>query len=60
MKRLISAKFHLPYDPQLVERAKELRKMMTVAEKKLWDNYLKTFPLRVLRQRPIAHFIVLH
>jgi very-short-patch-repair endonuclease len=57
-KNLVTTKFHLPYDPQLVERAKELRKMMTVAEKKLWDNYLKTFPLRVLRQRPIAHFIV--
>jgi very-short-patch-repair endonuclease len=57
-KNLVTTKFHLPYNPQLVERAKELRKMMTVAEKKLWDEYLKKFPLRVLRQRPIAHFIV--
>jgi very-short-patch-repair endonuclease len=57
-KNLVTTKFHLPYDPQLVERAKELRKMMTVAEKKLWNCYLKNFPLRILRQRPIAHFIV--
>lgn len=49
---------YLPYDRQLVERAKELRRNMTVAEKKLWNAYLKAFPLRVLRQRPIDRFIV--
>jgi very-short-patch-repair endonuclease len=57
-KRLVQTRFHLPYDLQLVERAKELRQNMTVAEKKLWSGYLRTFPLRVMRQRPIAHFIV--
>lgn len=31
---------------------------MTVAEKKLWYGYLRTFPLRVLRQKPIDNFIV--
>jgi very-short-patch-repair endonuclease len=31
---------------------------MTIAEKKLWNNYLKNFPFRVLRQRPIDNFIV--
>ena len=31
---------------------------MTVAEKKLWNNYLKNFNHRVLRQRPINNFIV--
>lgn len=49
---------HLPYNPQLVERAKQLRKNMTFAEKKLWKKFFKNFPLRVLRQRPIDHFIV--
>jgi very-short-patch-repair endonuclease len=58
MRKLSHNRFHLPYDRQLVERAKELRQNMTFAEKKLWNEYLKTFPLRVLRQRPIAHFIV--
>ncbi len=57
-KNLVHPRFHLPYDRQLVERAKDLRQNMTVAEKKLWHEYLKTLPLRVLRQRPIAHFIV--
>jgi len=56
--RKITTDFYLPYDPQLGDRAKELRKNMTVAEKRLWHGYLKTFPFRVLRQRPIDHFIV--
>nr|WP_226577239.1 DUF559 domain-containing protein [Microseira wollei] len=55
---LIDTCFHLPYNPQLVERAKELRKNMTPAEKKLWNNYLRRFQFRVLRQRPIDNFIV--
>ncbi|MEM9768969.1 MAG: endonuclease domain-containing protein, partial [Cyanobacteria bacterium P01_D01_bin.71] len=38
--------------------AKELRKNMTPAEKKLWYQYLRNFEYRVLRQRPINHFIV--
>lgn len=58
MNRRTVTDFHLPYDSKLVERAKDLRKNMTVAEKKLWNDYLKTFPFRVLRQRPIDRFIV--
>ena len=50
--------FHLPYNPDLVAKARELRKNMTPAEKKLWYGYLRTFKYRVLRQRPIASFIV--
>ena len=48
----------LPYNHKLVDRAKELRKNMTPAEKKLWHEFLKTFSDRVWRQRPIDHFIV--
>lgn len=55
---LISSRYHLPNNPALVARARELRKNMTPAEKKLWHLYLKTFKFRVLRQRPIDHFIV--
>jgi len=50
--------FHLPYNRHLVEKAKELRKNMTPAERKLWYGYLRTFKFRVLRQRPIDNFIV--
>ncbi len=58
MAKLTQSSFHLPYNRELVERAKDLRKNMTVAEKKLWLGYLKKFKFRVLRQRPIDHFIV--
>ena len=50
--------FHLPYNRKLVEKAKELRKSMTPAERMLWYGYLRTFKFRVLRQRPIDNFIV--
>ena len=49
--------YHLPYNPELVERARELRKNPTPAEAKLW-SYLKTLNVRILRQRPIGNFIV--
>jgi very-short-patch-repair endonuclease len=57
-KDLIDSDFHLPYNPKLVERAKDLRRNMTPAEKKLWYSYLRDFNFRVLRQKPINNFIV--
>ena len=48
----------LPYNPQLVARAREMRKNPTPAERKLWYGFLRTFKYRVLRQRPIDNFIV--
>ena len=51
-------KFYLPYNPKLIERARELRKNLTPAEKKLWCGYLREFKYRVLRQRPIDQYIV--
>jgi very-short-patch-repair endonuclease len=48
----------LPYHPSLVEKARELRKSMTAAEKRLWFGFLRSFHHRVLRQRPIDHYIV--
>ncbi|WP_439637881.1 endonuclease domain-containing protein [Gloeomargarita lithophora] len=58
MTELNDSDFHLPYNRELVPRARELRKNMTPAEKKIWYGYLRNFKFRVLRQRPIAHFIV--
>lgn len=55
---LNATNYHLPYNPNLVARAKQLRQNPTPAEKKLWRDYLRTFPFRVLRQRPIDNFIV--
>ena len=49
---------HIPYNPQLIEHAKELRRNMTPAEKKLWSGFLRKFCFRVLPQRPIDNYIV--
>jgi very-short-patch-repair endonuclease len=46
---LKTSPFHLPYNPKLVPRAKELRKNLTPAEKRLWYGYLRTLAVRVLR-----------
>ena len=55
---LISTGYHMPYNPRLVERAKELRRNMTGAEAKLWFEYLQCFKYPVLRQKPIDNYIV--
>ena len=49
---------YLPYNPRLVDRAKELRRNMTPAEKKLWYGFLRRFRYRVRPQRPIDNYIV--
>lgn len=48
---------HLPYNSANVDNARALRKNMTPAEKKLWYGFLRNFKYRVLRQRPIDHYI---
>ncbi|MFQ3597815.1 MAG: endonuclease domain-containing protein [Chloroherpetonaceae bacterium] len=53
---LVRTPYHLPYNPDLKERARALRKNMTDAEKKLWQ-FLRRRPEQWLRQRPIDNFI---
>ena len=54
---LISDWKYLPYDPLLKERARELRKNMTPAEKKIWKQCLKFLDVNILRQKVIDHYI---
>ncbi len=49
---------YLPYDPKLKRYARELRKNMTKAERKLWFDFLKNLPQRFICQHPIDHYIV--
>lgn len=49
---------HLPYNRNLLKHARDLRKNMTVTEKKLWNEYLRLLDVKVYRQRPIDNFIV--
>ncbi|MBR5827384.1 MAG: endonuclease domain-containing protein [Clostridia bacterium] len=47
----------LPYNQELISRAKELRKNMTPQENMLWHRYLKSYPIRFQRQKTIKSFI---
>jgi very-short-patch-repair endonuclease len=57
MNQFKQGRYFLPYNSALVERAKVMRKNPTPAEKKLW-LFLRQFPLKIWRQRPIDNFIV--
>ena len=52
---------YIPYDKNLVSRARELRKETTPAEDIFWNKVLKNKKLQHLkftRQKPLDHFIV--
>lgn len=49
---------YIRYNPALKERARELRKNMTSAERKLWFEFLCGHRLRWLRQKPLGKYIV--
>lgn len=46
------------HNPVLTEKAKELRKNMTNEEKILWYQFLRNYPVRILRQKVIDNYIV--
>ena len=48
----------IPYNKNLVENAKNLRKNMTHEEKHLWYDFLKKIPFNVRRQHNIENYIV--
>ena len=43
---------------QMLPRAKELRQNMTPQERKLWFRFLRTYPVKIYKQRIIDSFIV--
>ena len=51
-------KEYLPKNPALTKYARELRTNATSEEKKLWYQFLATYPIRFNRQRVIGNFIV--
>lgn len=55
---LVTNGFSLPYNPKLIARANALRKKMTPAERKLWTELFKSYPLNVVRQKIIDNYIV--
>ena len=48
----------IEYEKKLIPLAKELRKNMTPWERKLWYNYLRSYPVKFRRQQVIHNYIV--
>ena len=46
------------HNKNIVQVAKTLRKNMTKEEKHLWYDFLRTYPIRFLRQKIIGNYIV--
>ncbi len=42
----------------LTQNARALRRNMTKEERHLWYDFLRTYPIRFMRQRPIGRYIV--
>lgn len=49
---------HLPYNKNIKETARKLRREMTEEEKKLWYQFLRGYPVRFMRQRVVDCYIV--
>ncbi len=45
------------YNNKLLPTAKALRKTMTPQEKHLWYDFLKAYPIKIYKQRPIGTYI---
>ena len=43
----------IPKNGQMLDRAKELRKNMTPQERKLWYDFLRSYPIKIYKQRII-------
>ena len=48
----------IPKDNAKLEAAKELRRKMTPHERKLWNLFLRNYPIKIYKQRIIGSFIV--
>ncbi len=46
------------HNPDLTDSAKILRKGMTKEERRLWYDFLRSYPVRFLRQKIIDNYIV--
>ena len=46
------------HNSELNSLAKQLRKNMTKEERKLWYEFLKDYPIKVLRQKILGNYIV--
>ncbi|MBR3763735.1 MAG: endonuclease domain-containing protein [Clostridia bacterium] len=47
----------VPKNPAILPRARALRKNMTPQERHLWYDFLRDYPVKIYKQRPIESFI---
>ena len=45
------------HNPELTGNARRLRKNMTLEERILWYQYLRSYPVKFYRQRVLGHYI---
>lgn len=50
-------KSYTAYNAELTKVAREMRKNQTRQEAHLWYDFLKDYPEKFTRQRPIAHYV---
>lgn len=48
----------LPYTEKGLSQARHLRRTMTEEEKHLWYDFLRDYPVKVMKQKPIGRYIV--
>ena len=49
---------NIPKDNSQLEKARQLRRELTPHERKLWYLFLRTYPVKMYKQRIIGKFIV--
>ena len=49
---------YIPYNKNLIQKARNLRNNATPEENKLWYQYLAKSPIRFIRQKPIDNYIL--
>lgn len=47
----------LPHNPSNLEHARQLCKQMTREERHLWYDFLREYPVKIRKQRPIGNYI---
>ena len=48
----------LPHQEKQLRYARELRREMTAEERHLWFDFLRTYPVKIKKQKPIGNYIV--
>ena len=48
----------LPHSTKNIEHARELRRNMTRPERHLWYDFLRPYPVKIMKQKPIGNYIV--